>query len=935
MTVWHALYQLVIGPLELLFEVIFSLVSHVVSNPGLVIIFLSLAMNFLVLPLYRRADAMQAEQRDQTIRMKPWVDHIKKTFKGDERFMMLSTYYRQVGYKQTDVLKGSVSLLLEVPFFIAAYHFLSNLSLLQGVSFGPIGDLGAPDGLIRIGGLAINLLPILMTAINVAAAAIYMKGFPLRSKIQMYGMAAVFLVLLYNSPAGLVFYWTLNNLFSLAKNIFYKLKNPKRVFLYLLSGVGAVAFFALLIFHPLGTGRRSRLLLFAVLLLQLPLAIELITGFIRRKRDELGVPQTVRAPMTKEDGRGFFYGCLLLALVTGLLIPSAILHASPQEFINTQNGQSPLWYIAESMLLATGTFVIWCGIFYRLAGTSGKRVMNLGAWIVSVCSVVNYLFFGNGHGNLSEMLQYDSFVSASRLETWINALVLLALAAILYLIWKKKIRIVRFIALTLCLATFGLSMRNVIGVKRVLDDTERQLALESSFPQIRLSRNGKNVIVIMLDRAITGLIPSVMAERPEIAEQFAGFTYYPNTLAYGGATCAGGPPIFGGYEYRPIELSRRRDETVVEKHNESLKVMPAIFEKNGFLVTVSDPPLAGYQWTADLSIYDDYPDIIRFNTAGKMTDDTMEVRASIDAVRNRNFFCYGICRIAPVLIQSTLYNRGMYNAAERAGEKDAIKSPQERHGLHKAEGITDSFMRYYSVLKNLPTITTVFEKGVGNTFLFIANDTTHNGMMLQKPAYEPAAVVDNLDYDIEHPKQVDENGKPYKFTKDVQVIHYHALMASMIQLGKWMDFLRAQGVYDNTRIIIVSDHGHELRLFKRMLFDSGEGWRDVFRFSGLLMVKDFDCSGALVTDHRFMTTADTPTLAFEGLIDDPVNPFTGNPIDSSAKEEPEQYVLNTQIANFEDIADLKSIPGTWIRVRGHNIYDTDQWTILDRMPDGK
>lgn len=229
MTVWHALYQLVIGPLELLFEVIFSLASHVIHNPGVVIIFLSLAMNFLVLPLYQRADAMQAEERDQAARMKPWVDHIKKTFKGDERFMMLSTYYRQVGYKQTDVLKGSVSLLLEVPFFIAAYHFLSNLSLLQGVSFGPIRDLGAPDQLIRIGGLAINLLPILMTAINVAAAAIYMKGFPLKSKIQMYGTAAVFLVLLYNSPAGLVFYWTLNNVFSLVKNIFYKLKNSVNV----------------------------------------------------------------------------------------------------------------------------------------------------------------------------------------------------------------------------------------------------------------------------------------------------------------------------------------------------------------------------------------------------------------------------------------------------------------------------------------------------------------------------------------------------------------------------------------------------------------------------------------------------------------------------------------------------------------------------------
>ena len=51
------------------------------------------------------------------------------------------------------------------------------------------------------------------------AGLIYGKDMPLKSMIQLYALAAVFLVLLYNSPAGLVFYWTLNNVFSLCKNI--------------------------------------------------------------------------------------------------------------------------------------------------------------------------------------------------------------------------------------------------------------------------------------------------------------------------------------------------------------------------------------------------------------------------------------------------------------------------------------------------------------------------------------------------------------------------------------------------------------------------------------------------------------------------------------------------------------------------------------------
>ena len=36
-------------------------------------------------------------------------------------------------------------------------------------------------------------------------------------------MALAFLIFLYDRPSGLVFYWTLNNLFSLIKNVFYKI----------------------------------------------------------------------------------------------------------------------------------------------------------------------------------------------------------------------------------------------------------------------------------------------------------------------------------------------------------------------------------------------------------------------------------------------------------------------------------------------------------------------------------------------------------------------------------------------------------------------------------------------------------------------------------------------------------------------------------------
>ena len=112
MSFTDVLYTVLIYPLQLLFETLYMLAQSIIGDPGISIIALSLMMNFLVLPLYMRADAMQEHERDMEMKLRDGVAHIKKTFKGDERSMMLQTYYRQNNYKPTDVFKGSISLFL-------------------------------------------------------------------------------------------------------------------------------------------------------------------------------------------------------------------------------------------------------------------------------------------------------------------------------------------------------------------------------------------------------------------------------------------------------------------------------------------------------------------------------------------------------------------------------------------------------------------------------------------------------------------------------------------------------------------------------------------------------------------------------------------------------------------------------------------------------
>ena len=925
MTILSALYQLLIGPLELFFEVVFALANRIVNNPGISIIVLSLAMNFLVLPLYRRSDAMQAEERDRAAAMKPWVDHIKKTFSGDERFMMLQTYYRQNNYKQTDALKGSISLLLEIPFFIAAYHFLSNLSLLSGVPFGPIADLGAPDAMLSIGSISVNVLPILMTAINVVSAAIYMKGFPITSKIQMYGIAAIFLILLYNSPAGLVFYWTLNNVFSLVKNIFYKLKNPRLVLSALASIVGICGLGVVLFIHPLATTRLQAAAIALMVALQIPLALHFASNRLP-KRKETRQQQS----SSKEHDRIFLYSCIFLALLTGLLIPSAVIASSPLEFVDINAFKSPLWYVANSLLIAAGTFIIWFGIFYRLATPSGKRVLSVAMWILAGIAVVNYMFFGTEYGNLSSLLQFDTEPVIGSSERLVNIAILVVLGLALYFVWRKSSLVVRVASLAMCFALIGMSALNISSINNEI--SEAQSAVDASVqeePSIPLSKNGKNVIVFMLDRAASCYLPSLMNEKPELQDMLAGFTFYPNTISFGSATNVGSPGLYGGYEYTPENMNARPAESLQDKHDEALKVMPVLFENNGYDVTVCDPSYAGYSWIPDLGIYDDYPDIRTFITMdGRYSVDGFEFASSgelAEKARMRNFFCYGIFKIAPLALQPTLYNNGAYNAAD-------VITIQTRSDISHSEGVNSAFLNPYGVLEHLPDITEI-EDSDHDTFLMMSNDATHEPMLLSEPDYKPAWSVDNQAYDAEHEKRFDANDGYVTLSDDSQMIHYHANMASFLKLGAWFNYLRENDLFDNTRIIIVSDHAWPLGQEPEMIMPeaagepNGEAPRDASVFNCMLLVKDFNSTGPLAVDNQLMTNADTPTLATAGLIDAPVNPFTGAAINSSGKEADElhlQYAISWQV-NENNGKVFK--PGYWFSVR-ENIFDAGNWKYL-------
>ena len=382
---FSALYTIIISPLEHIIEFIYSLFFFVAKNPGLAIIGVSVGVTLFCLPLYAVAEKWQQRERDIQQKLKPKVDKIKKVFKGDEQYMILSTYYRQNNYHPIYALRSSFGLLIQIPFFIAAYNFLSHLQSLNGVSFLFIKDLGTPDGLIKIGNFSINFLPILMTLINCIAGAVYTKGLPVKEKLQLYGMALVFLVLLYTSPAGLVLYWTMNNVFSLVKNIYYKTKNPLKNFYKTIVVCCVVAIIAL-IFVDTSTDLKLIGSLFFAFVAAIPFICKLIKPLFVK------ILQNFHKN-TKQKNAIFFVSAISLALLAGLVIPTTLISTSVSEFSFIEDNTSPFPFIKNAFFLAVGLFLFWPTCFYFLFSKKVKTAISFIFINLLVFTLIdNYVF---------------------------------------------------------------------------------------------------------------------------------------------------------------------------------------------------------------------------------------------------------------------------------------------------------------------------------------------------------------------------------------------------------------------------------------------------------------------------------------------------------------------------------------------------------------
>lgn len=847
------LYTIIIYPLIQLIEFSFMLFYSVFKNEGISVIGVSLAVSIGTLPLYIVAEHWQQVQRDTEKRLDPGIQRIKSVFKGDEQYMILSTFYKQNHYHPLMALRSSFGLLIQIPFFIAAYSFLSNLPLLQGKSFLFIQNMGEQDALFRIGSFPVNVLPIAMTLINWVAGAIYTKGFKFKDKITIYGMALIFLVILYFSPSGLVIYWTMNNVFSLIKNIFYKLKNPLRV-LYLILVAVVVGLDAYLVFVHKGFVHK-RLLLATVftLLLLVPFAVKFVNYLVKTAFQPLMTNSKTRLSI-------FFTSAVTLALLAGFVVPSFVINSSAVEFADIDGCGNPLGFLRSSTLQMFGLLVFWPACVYFLFHQRIQTLMAVSFTTFVLIALVDAFCFNGNYGNLSRLITFDSSITASPVGIVIlNLLVVCLVIALPAVLLKfKQTKVLSAVISIILMAEAAISIVHIGQINSsykayrasLADDVQEETSVS---PIYHLTKEGKNVFVFMFDRAQAAYVETIFDTFPELYDKYSGFTFYKNTVSFNQGTLLGSPPLFGGYDYTPSEINKRTQEKLVDKQNQALLFMPRIFtEQSDFTATVSDLSWANYSWIPDMTITEPYSKITGYNVERKYTglwvkENPDKVRENItsSAIR-RNLTWFSLFKFVPLVARDSVYDDGMWWSSD-----------------NQTTDIME-FLDYYSALSYMKRLTD-FE-GKGNQYFTIVNDTTHSGQALQAPDFEPSMNITN------------KNPLPLS-SSDGNIAVYK-------RMSEWFDYLKENDCYDNTRIIFVSDHGigspegYALSNFK------GE-WPSYYNPDHnhpILFMKDFNAKGRLKINNDFMTTADVPSLALKDIVEDPKNPFTGKEMTKVSQE---------------------------------------------------
>jgi len=914
-------YIVFVKPIELLLGLFFGAYYRATGDYGLSLFLLSVSVTLLTAPLYYLAEKWKREEEEIGYRMHRDIASIKRNFKGQKRFYLIRNAHRLFGYSPALQLKASFGLLIQIPFFFAAYELLSHYEGLRGQGFLFLADLGKEDGLL--GG--VNLLPFVMTAINLCSSIAYTKSLSLKKNSTMLIMALLFLILLYDRPAALLLYWSMNNILSLGKNLFFPAKRaevPKDIeeesgvlakgivrlrelyggslyrpalilavlalmavqswwltfhaftYEYCFAAAAALALccsLAACLRSVVDLGPRGAIaklaplaaawMLFGmsayVLYFQrrqnafisnrnikiLSTLIADLVAWMAASLLESGPKPAPGAKAGASRGWGLYAAGLgYAALSLFVLSPLRVYFSSP-----TDMGVGPL-ALATSNLPALAAFLALGSIpaLFVLVGRgrfSGRRAEEL--LVAAILAGIGFsLLSGSSYGILDEFHLEKAYL-LDKPPLWQFAADIAVIFAAL--VASRSICGKRRKAAIGALALLAIASAAQVGIAAVSADpgaiaaasagisgarSADEVPPEDSVELHRFSRSGPNVVFIIADMCNGNYLGRAVAEDPSRGRRLEGFTYWPNTITAGSVTATSLPSIYGGRGFVPARLGAMPG-TGRDKLSRAAAGFFGMLMDKGFAVTAVD------------ALYADYDSFSR-GGALRMARSSQYVElwkakhgagASVkEGSKNALLTMLSVFGSAPYMLKARVYDEGSWVIFRKSYQFDYIAKKT---------------LGNYAYLDLLPELSSADEKAKSRA-LFIHTQFTH----------EP--------FGIDEEERVIRGDYPDPRTKSFVDARsaYLTARAFVDTLLRWTDWMKREGVYDNTLIIVLSDHGNDTEdqglSFGRKL-DNTADRHDLSRVRALLMYKPLGKRGELRIDMALRGIPDASVLLARGL----------------------------------------------------------------------
>ena len=385
-----------------------------------------------------------------------------------------------------------------------------------------------------------------------------------------------------------------------------------------------------------------------------------------------------------------------------------------------------------------------------------------------------------------------------------------------------------------------------VSLYSVHDRISRKSEDESSQGKSRLfhfSKQGKNVLLLFVDGAATGYLPDIFREDPTLPGRFPGFTWYSNVVSTGNRTVNGLPALFGGFDYTVSGINSHPGDNLKEKVSAAYRPYVENFHKQGYQVLYSDPFWFGLERKGDCEYFNDQYEKSGvahcIHSIGKQVAD---LKASVRAGHGTELFlglakqyvAISLFKIAPMSLKNWVYGDGDW-----LGLSYAWKQRE------------DKYLNNYFSLVNIPNFSDT--SAPVSTFTFITTELTRATLIVNEETCIP-----DRSLNASNSPRIRELLGRYKDDNTVAI--YMTTKCAVQGLAKLTDWMRANGVYDNTMIVFASDHGWLaynplLKAIKDPLMQQRYSMYQAF-----LMAKDFGASAPIVESHEFIANADVPGM---------------------------------------------------------------------------